>query len=268
MVSLLLLAVLMLMAAEAPDVTGLPLTGDEAVAFLEHAEVVGQPEGFDAVAITEPVRVTLSDGERTLRAIFKDEDTLYPSFRFGDGREVDRVHDSYTHEIAAFELDRMLDLGLVPPCVARTLFGHRGALCLWVENAMNEADRRQRELEPPDRVAWGGRVALVRVFQQLISDQDYSNIRNILVDGNFQAYKVDSSMAFRGDRRLLDERRLTRFSRSFLAALESLDRAELERRLEPWLIKRELKALWARRDRLLELARERIAEHGEAAVLF
>lgn len=270
MVNVLPWTVLVLLAVEAPavaPVTGLPLRGEAAVAFLNGAEVVGKPEGFDPVAITEPVRVTLSDGERTLRAIFKDEDTLYPRFRFGDGREADKVHDSYKNEIAAYELDRMLALDLVPACVERTLFSRRGALCLWVENAMTEADRRDRELEPPDPEAWNERMAMVRAFQQLIADQDYSNIRNVLVDGNFRVYKVDSSMAFPADRRLLDEDRLTRLQGAFLKALESLDRAEVADRLEPWLTKAEIKALWARRDRILELARERAGEEGEGAAI-
>ena len=261
--------VLVLLAVEAPavaPVTGLLLRGEAAVAFLNGAEVVGKPEGFDALAITEPVRVTLSDGEHTLRAIFKDEETLYPRFRFGDGREADKVHDSYKHEIAAYELDQMLALDLVPACVERTLFSRRGALCLWVENAMTEADRRDGELEPPDRETWDRRMALVRAYQQLIADQDYSNIRNVLVDDDFRIYKVDSSMAFPADRRLLDEDRLTRLPRSFLEALEGLDRAHVDDRLGPWLTKAEVKALWARRDRILDLARERAAEAGEASV--
>jgi hypothetical protein len=265
MVNVMPWTVLVLLAVEAPavaPVTGLPLRGEAAVAFLNGAEVVGKPEGFDSLAITEPVRVTLSDGEQTLRAIFKDEETLYPRFRFGDGREADKVHDSYKHEIAAHELDRMLALDLVPACVERTLFSRRGALCLWVENAMTEADRRHAELRPPDWEAWGRRMAMVRAFQQLIADQDYSNIRNVLVDGNFRVYKVDSSMAFPADRRLLDEDRLTRFPESLLEALESLDRAEVDGRLVPWLTKAEIKALWARRDRILELAHERAAEEG------
>ena len=268
MVNLLPWAVLVLIAVEAPAVvpdTGLPLEGEAAVAFLERAEVLGKPEGFDSLAITEPVRVTLSDGQRTLRAIFKDEETLYPRFRFGDGREAAKVHDSYKHEIAAYELDRMLALDLVPACVERILFSRRGALCLWVENAMTEADRRHEELEPADWESWGRRMALVRVFQQLIADQDFSNIRNVLVDRNFRVYKVDSSMAFPADRRLLDEDRLSRLPRPFLEALEGLDRAEVTDRLAPWLTRAEIKALWARRDRILELGRERAAEAGGGA---
>ena len=265
------LVVLAMMSADPPGeppVVGLPLTGDSAVRFLRVAEVVGEPEDFDPLAITEPVRVTVTDGELTLRAIFKDEDTLHRRFGFADGREADRVRDSYRHEIAAYELDQMLGLGIVPPCVERTLFSRPGALCLWVEGAITEAERKERELAPPDRSRWTDRMILVRVFQQLIWDQDHANIRNILVDGEFRIYKVDSSMAFHADSHLRSVDRLTRFSRSFLEALDAIDLAALDERLGPWLTKGELKALWKRRLRLLELARKRVAEHGEAAILY
>ena len=140
-------------------VVGLPLTGEEAVEFLRTAEVVGQPEDFDPVAITEPVRVTVTDGVRTLRAIFKDENRLYPRFPFADGREAKRVRDSYKHEIAAYEVDVLLGLGLVPPCVERSLFSRKGSLCMWVENAMTESERRKSGLEPRCGRTWSEKPA-------------------------------------------------------------------------------------------------------------
>jgi hypothetical protein len=250
-------------------VVGLPLTGQEAVEFLRAAEVVGKPEDFDPVAITGPQRVAMTNGTDTLRAVFKDEDTQYRgTFRFGDGREVTRVKDSYKHEIAAYELDTMLGLGIVPPCVERRLFSRKGSLCLWVEDSVTEAERRECALNPPDSRQWVERKLVVRLFQQLIADLDFSNIRNLVVDGDFRIYKVDSSMAFHPDSRLMKELDETRYSRRFLAALESLDRNEMDERLAPWLTKAERKNLWTRRDRILELARARIAEHGEAAVLY
>jgi hypothetical protein len=267
MISIVLLVCAVAVADDAP-VVGLPLTGEEAVTFLRSAEAVGKPEKFDEVAITEPFRVTLTDGERTLRAIFKDENESYSAFRFGDGTEVLGVKDSFKHEIAAYELDVLLGLGIVPPCVQRTLFRRTGALCMWVEEAMDEARRRERGLRPPDQDRWDDQMATVELFQRLINDLDEANIRNLLSDSNFKIYKVDSSMGFHPRGKLRDEDQLTRFSRQFLEALEALDRAVMDERLGPWINKRERKTLWARRDRILELAAERVAERGEEAVLY
>ena len=177
-------------AGETPAETthvGLPLTGQEAVDFLTTAEVTSKPEDFDDLAITSPRRMELSDGTRTLRAIFKDENTLHRgTFRYGDGREVPMVKDSYLHEIAAYDLAVTLGFDFVPPCVERKLFNRKGSLCLWVEDSMTEAERKEEGLEPPNPRLWNKRMFAVRLFQQLISDQDFSNIRNILVDSDFR----------------------------------------------------------------------------------
>ena len=263
--------VLLLAIAAGPstesEVIGLPLTGDEAVEFLHTAKVLGRPERFDSVAITDPVRVTLTDGTRTLRAVFKDEDTNHMIFHFADGKVLTGVKDSYRHEIAAYELDVLLGLGIVPPCVKRPIRRDTGSLCLWVENAMTEADRKRKKIRPPDIDDWNCQMFTIRLFHQLIWDPDYNNIRNILVDTNFKLYKVDSSMTFRTDPTLRNEKSLTRFSRSVLASLEALERSEVDARLGPWLNAKQLEALWARRVRLLELAREQIDARGATAVL-
>lgn len=263
---LLLLAAFVATAEEA--VVGLPLNGEEAVAFLRTAEVVGEPETFDDKAITAPVRVTLTDGERTLRAIFKDESTYYPEFKFGDGTRVERVTDTYKHELAAYELDVLLGLGIVPPCVERELLRRTGSLCMWVEEAMDEAKRRERRIKPPDLRQWYDQMHRVQLFQHLVNDLDRANIRNIVSDPEFKIYKVDSSMSFYPDRTLRDEDLPTRFSRQFLEALESLDQAVMDEQLQPWTRKSERKALWARRQRLLDLAAKQVEARGESEVLY
>ena len=45
-------------------------------------------------------------------AVFKDIDTYHMKWQYGDGRTLTHVKDSYKHEIAAFELDRLLGLGV------------------------------------------------------------------------------------------------------------------------------------------------------------
>jgi len=262
-------------AAAAGEITaqetgvGLLLTGQEAVEFLQTAEVSSKPEDFDDLAITSPRRLELTRDDLTLRVIFKDENTLHRgTFRYGDGREVPMVTDSYKHEIAAFELDLMLGLDIVPPCVERKLFNRKGSLCLWVEGSRTMAERHEQGFEPPDRLRWHEQLLTIRLFQQVISDQDYSNIRNIIFDRDYRLYKIDSSMAFYSESRLIDQLNTPQYSRQFLTALESLDRDQLEERLSPWLHKAQRKSLWVRRDRILERAKNLIAEHGEDKMLY
>lgn len=268
------LAVLMVVgsgahAEDESSVVGLPLKGQEAVEFLTTAEVTSEPEDFDELAITSPRRLELTSDGRTFRAIFKDENTLHKgTFHFGDGRKVANVRDSYKHEIAAFELDRMLDLDIVAPCVERKIHRRKGSLCLWIEDSITEAERKEKGLEPDDFRQWNEQRFLVRLFQQLISDQDFSNIRNLVVDSNFKTHKIDSSMAFYPENRLIDQLDPPMYSRRFLAALAALDRDQLDERLGPWLNKAQLKCLWQRRTKILERAEKRLAEYGEDKVVY
>ena len=246
----------------------LALAGEEAESFLRTAEVVAVAD-FKTLGVTRPEKVELRDGGRTCHAVFKTVDEHALKKRFTDGRVELHFSDSFKYEIAAYELDRLVGLGVVPPTVERRIGRDRGSLCLWIEGAITEADRLETAgTHPPDLEAWNRQVATIRLFLALIHDTDYRNINNLLVTPGWKLYKIDSSRAFRTDARLLQEESLRRFSRAVLASLESLERSELDRRLGRWLDARQLDGLWARRNLLLELAARRVASGGEEAVLF
>ena len=249
-------------------VHGLPLTGAAAEEFLRVAEVV-EMKVFETRGVTRPRRTVLSDGTRTLRAMFKDIDESATKKTLANGDIVFQFRDSYRHEIAAYELDKLLGLGMVPPCVQRRIGADVGALCLWVEGAMTEWERmHERRLDPPDLEAWNEQMHTLRLFLQLTYDLDYQNVSNILVDANFKVYKIDSSRAFRFDTELRKPASLTRFSRSVLNALRQLDQVQVEAGPGQWLSPGQVKGLLARRDAILELAARRVAELGEQEVLY
>ena len=253
---------------ESASVVGVPLTGEEAVSFLTRAEIVGEPESFDEAAITGPLRVTLSDGSRTLRAVFKHEDTKYPEFHFSDGRGVEKARDSYRHEIAAYELDRLLGLDLVPPCVERKIDSKTGSLCFWVEGSITEAERLQRGLRSSDPEQYKGQLREIELFQQLIADLDYSDLRNLIVDEDLRIHKVDSSMAFDPDPELLTKLYSSRLSRRLIRALEAIDKKEMNETLKPRLYKDQRAGLWERRNRILERAERLVDKYGEDEILY
>jgi hypothetical protein len=265
-------AALLLLAAQAgtptpPPRTGLALTGADAERFLATAAVIDL-EHYESRGITHPRRAVLSGGGLTLRAVFKDINTTHVREQLSTGQWMLNLKDSYMHEIAAFKLDQLLGLGLVPPCVERRIEGDTGSLCLWVEGAMTEAERANAKTVPPDVVAFNDRMHDIRLFMQLTWDTDYNNVANIVIGPDWKVYKVDSSRAYRQTETLRREEGLTRFRRSTLQALESLTRQRLDEALGPWLDTRQLDGLWQRRTRILELARERVASQGEEAVLY
>ena len=244
-----------------------PLAGAAAEEFLRTAEVLGREE--IPVGVTEPQKLTLSDGARTAHAAWKTIDEYAPVKDFRDGRPVEiGFRDSWKHEVAAWELDKLLGLGLVPPTVARKIRGVEGAVQLWVEDAMTETDRRRQGIAAPDTEAWNRQIYTVRLLRQLTHDIDFNNTGNNLIGPGFRVWAIDHSRAFKTRATLLAEDDLERFPAGLLERLRSLTAGELEQALGDWLSKKQRKGLLARRDLIIARADRLIAERGAGAVLF
>jgi hypothetical protein len=251
----------------AQEPSGLPLSGEAAETFLRTANVVRKKAL--SVGITHSEQYTLSDGTRTHKAVWKtiDEFKRGVTNLEGGGLVVDFA-DSWKFEVAAYELDKLMGLGLVPPTVERTFGRTTGSLQMWVEGAMTEADRKQRKIDPPDLRAWNEQMYEVRLLHQLTYNTDLRNIRNVLIDSSFRVYAIDFSRAFMAYNDLRSKEDLTRFSRSVLEALKALDRPTLDAKLGHWLTRPQRDCILKRRDKILALAARRVQEQGEAAVLY
>ena len=255
-------------AAVEPPTPALALEGAAAEVFLLEAEVTDL-EGFGSKGITKPRKATLTDAGRTLYAVFKDIDDYEPKSKTPDGRVFFSLSDSFKHEVASYELSKLLGLDIVPPTVGRNIDGKNGSLQLWVDGSMREWERKNvKKLIPPDMDRWNNQIATIKLYLQLIWDTDFNNISNLLVDESWKLWKIDASRAFYVDKKLRREDSLNRFSRKVLAALETLDREALDTTLERWLSARQIEALWQRRTRILELAAENAAKFGEESVLY
>lgn len=250
---------------DAPAAYGLPLERGEAEAFLRRARVVSRTPIGEGITASD--RLTLEDAGRTVRAAWKTIDVFQPGItRFQDGTvEVD-FRDSWRFEVAAYELDKLLGIGLVPPVVERTIDGRRGSLQMWVEGAMTDAERGRRGLRDPDASHWNRQIYNCRLLHQLTYNTDYRNVKNVLVDPSFRVYVIDFSRAFRSLPYLLAEDDLERVSRPVFERLERLDAAAVEGHAAPWIRGRQVSTLLKRRDRIVAHIRRLVAEKGEAAV--
>jgi hypothetical protein len=249
-----------------PPPYGLALSGAEAEEFLRTAEVV-EREALP-VGITRPQKLTLSDGKRTLHAAWKLINERRATQRMQDGGVVIDFRDSYKNELAAYELDKLLGLDMVPPTVERTIDGRTGALQLWVEGALSEKDLQRRQFAPRELMRWNWQLYKVRLVRQLTRDTDFRNVRNTLADPSLRVYMIDFSRAFYIQKELQAPKDLELFSRSLLEKLRQLDRPMLEARLGSWLAAPQVDALLARRDLIVALAEKRAAEKGEGAVFY
>lgn len=251
------------------SVDGAPLPlhdDDQVVAFLQQAEV--ELLEVTEKGINRPTKVVLRRGELAAYGVFRDVDIVKERFRDRNGRFFARFKDSYRFEVAAYELDRALGLGYVPPAVLRRVGGTLGSLQIWVQNVIDEEERREVELSPPDAVAFAHQGIMRRFFDNLIANFD-RNLGNILIDkGTFRVWLIDHTRAFLEEENLLTPAEVTQIDRRVWRRFVDMDFDALSARLQGTLTRGEIKTLFGRWRAIETLLRGRIEELGEDTVLF
>ena len=108
-------------------------------------------------------------------------------------------------------------------------------------------------------------VSLLESAGLINSEREWVGGRTHLVQaGDF----LDHTRAFRNHKKLKNPEDLVKCDRRLLAALRKLDYETLTRELSPYLNKEQIKALLARRNRIVGIFDNAIAEKGEQLVLF
>lgn len=201
-----------------------------------------------------PKKVTLKQEGRTVDAVWK------PIQR---GRQ-EWGWESYQAEVAAYKLDRLLELGMVPPTVVREIDGQRGSLQLWVSDCKTYEDVQD---QVPGSTDWEKELSRMKLFDSLISNANRT-LRDFMVDGKWQIVLIDHSQAFMSTQELdEDPHKLpTRFDRELVEKMKAIDPMSLEIRLDRLLLRQQVDAITMRRDALIEYVEQQIAEKGEAAV--
>jgi hypothetical protein len=203
------------------------------------------------VGVTKPRRAFFEAGGPAASIVFK---ALMPSRKTG-------FWESYKAEIAAYELDKLLGLGMVPPTVERKVEGLWGSAQLWVEHCTLLRERDTSKA--PDLAAWNRQVYRHRVWDNLVGNID-RNQGNLLVDQAWNLILIDHSRAFTATMQMPFPMR--KIDREFYNKLKTLDDVTLKERLGKLLIDGP-KPILKRRDKIVENFEKLIAQYGEAAVL-
>jgi hypothetical protein len=242
------------------------LSKDQIKTFLLKAKVVHSKQS--GKGITSPWRLTLSDGTVTHDASFQAIDEHKPVATLASGKTEMNFVDSYKYNIAAYAVAEMLGMDdMLPVYVERSWQGNPGSLSWWLPVKMDEEDRRKQKLEPPDADAWNNQMYKIRVLDQLVYDAD-PNLTNVLIGEDWKIYRVDFSRAFRLSKDLQNPDDLQRCDRQLLEKLKALDGNELATRTKRYLNKDEVKAVMARRDKIVEHFQQLIAQKGEKEVVY
>lgn len=231
------------------------MTDEDLEAFMRTAPVV---EVRDiGTGVTKPKRVTQQRGDVTNDAAFKYYDSepgmqskaKYIARRYNEA-------DRYVYDVAAYKLDRMLDLQMVPTAVLAEVEGEDGALSDWVENAINERDRLEQKLPFDSHCPQWEQYRLRFVFDILIHNDD-RNLTNLLWSRkDYYLTFIDHTLAFRTTEKRPKQYRKVDVEVSDLLAskLESLTEKNLRQVLSPYLHPRQIEGIIARRDLILKEA--------------
>jgi hypothetical protein len=241
------------------------LTRAEMEAFLLKANVVKR-KGLSQ-GVTNSERATLTDGRITHDAHLQVVDIRKNEFDTPKGKELN-FRDTYKFNIAAYRLDKLLELNMIPVSVERKVAGNTAAVTWWIDDVlMTELDRFKKKTPPPFPVAWTHQKYVIGVFDELIYNTD-RNLGNMVISKDWKLWMIDHTRAFRMMTDLLNAKSLMRCDRKLLAGIRKLDQETLLPAMTPYLTKEEVKSMLVRRDKIVKFFDNQIAEKGENAVLF
>jgi hypothetical protein len=218
-------------------------------AHLKSAEVVSLED--IGTGVTRPRRAHLKPSEPVESLVWK---VLPPGRRLGHW-------ESYKSEIAAYELDKLLGMNMVPPAVERTIGGETGAAVMWLESIKSV---KQLGGVVPSGAVWGKALRKMMMFDNMIANTD-RNAGNILVGPPGELILIDHSRAFIDKENVVHN--MSRVDEELWNRMQALTREDLTRVLGPWIDGDAIDAMIERQSRMIRDVNKLVAKRGRAAVI-
>jgi hypothetical protein len=213
--------------------------------YLKSAEVVSMEEL--KTGVTKPRKAELAPGGPVAAFAWK---AIRPGRYNG-------FWESYKSEIAAYELDKLLGLGMVPPTVEKRVKGEVGAAVMWVSPTKSFKELggvpglQGMKGPPPAQVpAWTHQLTRAKMFDNLIGNID-PNLGNWLVDPSWNLVLIDHTRAFTSTKDLYHQ--LIAVDTELWDKMKVLDEPGLAAALGEWVGKGEIKAILQRRDKMQQV---------------
>ncbi|MFZ2052906.1 MAG: hypothetical protein WAU81_01795 [Candidatus Aminicenantales bacterium] len=190
------------------------------------------------------------------------------------------IIENWRWEIAAYRLDKYLDLNMISPTVERRFMEQRGSCQLWVDYWIKAKHKNEQKIKVPSyKVFPYNRATYLRwAFDNLIGNED-RHAGNIFITEDWRIILPDHSRSFRTSNKFTKNliytekhkegpKVMKELPRAFVEKLKSLNFELIRDNVGEYLTDKEIEAVLLRRDLILEVVNERIKELGEDNVLY
>jgi len=194
--------------------------------------------------------------------------------------------DSWRYEIAAYCMDKLIGLNMVPPAVEREFLGKKGALSLWADSKYSLLKIMEKRIKIPRSVQkyFDDMKYIYRLWCCLIANDDPTQ-QNILYTENWRIILIDHSRAFRSNKKYTERlvfgingiKKTQAGGKPFLIRripwglfdkIKALDFASIKQAVGPYLTDKEIESIMTRKKLILDEIAEMIKQYGEDKVLY
>ena len=226
--------------------------------------------------VTKPWKLYLKKGGIEKKAAWKNVDQ-----DLGGG-----ARDSWKYEIAAYRLDKLIGLNLVPPYVEREFQGKKGALSLWADSKYSVLEIMEQGIKVPETALKqvDDMKYVTRLWYCLIANDDPTQ-ENLKYTEDWRTILIDHSRAFRSDKEYTERLVLgingikktqadgkpfliRRVPRVLLDKIKALDFASIKQAVGPYLTGKEIESIIARTKLIQAEIDAMIKQAGENEVLY
>jgi hypothetical protein len=240
---------------------------EEIEVFLKKAKIVDHEKIGEGV--TKPRRLYLKEGDKEMSGCWKNPEGL----RGG-------ALEGWRFEIAAYRMDKLIGLNMIPPTIERAFRLRKGSLQYWITSEMSELDRYRKDIDIPQEKleVWTKSKYIMRAFDCLIGNDDRTK-QNTRYTKDWRIILIDHSRCFRsseywtenlpfGKNGFKQKAAIRVLPRVFYEKIKALSFSKVKDAVGSLLYDSEINAVLVRRDMLVAEIDEMIAEKGADEVLY